>query len=575
MSTELNINITGDGDNGPSDSTPGFDKETAGDAWLKLIGDNKEAMEALEKLGYTMSAATQAAMQSSIGVKGAPAPGVTGQTSGIEEEAKRRLERMEREKAIDQAMRAMDGEYASEKERLDAEYQRRREIRLSTQQERDEDYAARQERLDEKRAEAEYARQQKQEERDIRERSKQISVVPEAKLLHDDETYRRRVRELMADRERGERQKEIRREMDPEFAQQEADDENKKRARLLAMGGAAIGGSAGRMMGIASQVMGSPQAMQALGLSAPAASAGTAGATAGASAGASSAAAGAGAGAAGGGGAAAAGMAAGAAVPLVGIAIAIGEALKEEIDAMGERRRVAVRGGIDTSKAIISGDVDERSAAVVKGFDAVADSAKKTFPVLSAVTEPAKEFVHGVNEMRGAVKQTAERMAQYNGQLAGQVAMQGVTEIMRDISRANRNGGQMAITNESRFNAEQKLQDIGDRLLPLMLKMAEKTFNLLERFLTIVDEGIAMGLRVGDAMIAALQRLIHFASFTVTDGPEVLQDIRNLIRDMLAVGAGTGDADEWRRFLTLRDPAGAPATVTPLPPTPRPVVGMP
>jgi hypothetical protein len=580
----------------------------------------------------------------------------------------------------------------------------RREIlekrQQENQQERDENGLTRDNRLAEKREIIEKRKHENRQERDenwlardqLREfklAQKEVKLVPEVIPLHDEEAYAKNARAAMADRERAKRQKEVRREIDPEFAKEEQDRESKERAKLLAMGGAAIGGKVGRMMGIASQLMGSPEAMRALaGLvggnrretatpvqesrptpdrnivqpdreqatpkkevtekpaveapdlpmpakkqikqlarkerqrdlpresilgperrevtekeperpgslfgkerkppekqekniqanppsarpSAMAVNAGQppAGPTMAAAKSAPSANAASSAATAAGAGTAAGGAmaAATAMIPVVGAIIAAVELTKQVIAEVGEGGRKIVRGGVDASKAVVSGDIDQRMAVLVGGFDAVADGAAKVVPVLGLVTPAAKEFVRGIDEMRGTVKQTTERLSQYNGKLASQVAMQEVTEMIRDINRANRMGGQLAATNDARFRMEQKMQDIADKLMPTMLSVTEDIFKTIEGLMTMTEKmveytGITAG-KVSDVAKVAIPGWAVMAILLRKIQEQAEQNNNATI---------TEDAG-WNQFLALRNP-GALSTVVPPPPMPGPVVGMP
>jgi hypothetical protein len=59
-------------------------------------------------------------------------------------------------------------------------------------------------------------------------------------------------------------------------------------------------------------------------------------------------------------------------------------------------------------------DADQEFQAVVQSFDAVVDKAAELAPALALITPVAKEFLHGMNEMRASVHQAADRLAQYN-----------------------------------------------------------------------------------------------------------------------------------------------------------------
>jgi hypothetical protein len=615
----------------------------------------------------------------------------------IDAEADKRLERMQRERKVEQKMRAQSPEYREEAEEKDRIHETADAIHKLNDARRDERImldglteAQRVEYLAQKEAE----RQREAEE--VKERAKAIredefvqgelvpeaQKVPEVTALHDDEAYRKRINESMAQKARAKRQDEIHREMDPQYAKEAAladkreekrkqaidDAEGNDRAQTMAMGGAAIGGKLGRIMGIAAQVM-RPATMRTIqkmfgGEEKPAAgdskqedekqaqppppaanipaderieppeeqddrdrkkkpdpadlvdkigkaskppppaanipdderiakgppSAGPkppvppakAPAAPGGGAGAAAEGAGAAGAEAGGAGAAAGGVAMAAAemIPVVGAAIAAAQMVKEVIADVGEGVRKGVRAGVDTAKNVVAMDADHSFQVLTKGFDAVADTAEKVSPVLGLVTPAAKEFVHGVDEMRGAIKGAAEKLSEYNSKLAGQTAQQEVAEMMRDIRRAQQFGDRTAAANEARFNMEQKMQDITDRLMPLVLAVAEKIFNAVENGLRALDEGIKMQLQVLNSMLAIIQ-MMPGAALALTAAGIDIAELRKLVREMIDAENGTTDDAQFDQFLrggNIRDlfsfqtrpfdPAvagaiGAPAAIVP------------
>jgi hypothetical protein len=605
--------------------------------WDRLAKSEPGMREHLVKIGAVMppeevqqrqgAVPSQTVTQDPRSARGIPA--------SVEEEANRRLERLAREKAIDQVMRSKDDEFAAQQETRDEERARRATLRLTTQQDRDEHYAARQEALEEKRAARErmaHERRQerdegyvaRQEELDRRMLQREVKAVPEAVALHDEDAYARNARASMADRQRGERQKQVRREIDPVFAEEEENRENREKARTMAMGGAAIGGRIGRVMGVASQVMASPETMRMLNewmggqsvaqperrkdmdvveqrtsrmppppaaripvderiqpppvpslpstqtqppaskpvpptqppkvpttVSQPANAAAAGGAAAG-------------------GGAMAA---ASAAVPIAGAVMAVVGVIQDTIDDIGEGGRKFVRAGADASKAVLSMDVDQRMRAVAGGFDTLADSAKAVSPILGMVTPALKETVRGFDELRGVVRQSAREMSQYHGGLASQVAQQEVRELMRDIQRAQRQGPQMAAANEARFNFEQRVQDFMDRMMPMLLKFAEKGFSTLEGGVMIAEEILKAILRGVEFAVNAFE----LTSPLIAQIPAVADTvtaIRRLIAEALTDTTTPTTDEGWNNLMRSIGPDTL-RTVTPMAPPPGPVVGMP
>ena len=192
-----------------------------------------------------------------------------------EQIARERLGKVDREKAIDQKMRDQSPEYKAEKELEESYKENAKAIRELTEEARKAKIAY------EKMSEAEKVEHDSQEKfarekhaSDVKERVKELQGgkedgAKEVKPLHDDEAYRREIRQEMAAKERAKRKDEIHREMDPQYAKEAAVRDKRKAkqdqavddadgndlAQTVAMGGSAIGGKVGRAMGIASQLM--------------------------------------------------------------------------------------------------------------------------------------------------------------------------------------------------------------------------------------------------------------------------------------------------------------------------------
>jgi hypothetical protein len=503
----------------------------------------------------------------------------------VQEEAVRRLERADREQAIDREMRTRDPVYRAQQERVDAYRENAVAVRELTEETRKEKIAVQKMAADER---VEYLAK------------KEAEKQQEAQAI-------------------SKRSDMLRRNMDPQYAKEAAlrdkreakrlqaidDAEGNERAQTMAMGGAAIGGKTGRMMGIAAQFM-RPATMRAMGFGEkdedkavqpqvaqpaaeekaekkqamppgkaveamqkvakpPAVKPAEAPATATKAAPAE----GAGAGAADG-----AATVAAEAIPIVGAVIAVKKMIEEEIAEIGEKGRQGVRGGIDTAKAAIAMDPDEGWKAVTKGFDSVADSAAEAYPALKLVTPAAKEFVHGVEEMRGAVEQAAKKLSNYNAGLATQTAEQEVAATMRDISRASRFGAVTQSANEARFNMDQKLQDITDRFVPFVMKLGEKTFKLLEWFFGIVDQWMKWGLEFSEGVVLVLDQINQKSGNARMTA--VLQELHNLIQTAIRDNDESGVTEQalFNEFLSGAINIG-PGAVNPQAINPGPAIQLP
>lgn len=229
------------------------------------------------------------------------------------------------------------------------------------------------------------------------------------------------------------------------------------------------------------------------------------------------------------------------AIPVVGAVIAAVQMVKQEIAEIGEKGRQGVRGGVDAAKASLAMDPDAAFGQVTKGFDAVADKAAEVIPVLGMVTPAAKELVHGIDEMRGAVKQTAERLSQYSGVLAHQSAQQETTELLREVSRASRFEKSTEGANEARFNMDQKLQDITDRFMPAIMAICEKVFNMLEFAFNEVDASLKLILRAAQGILELVNSIPGMGAALNAVGIS-LTGIREMIRVALEDNAQGNDA---------------------------------
>jgi hypothetical protein len=180
---------------------------------------------------------------------------------------------------------------------------------------------------------------------------------------------------------------------------------------------------------------------------------------------------------------------AGPAAAAVGVYVAGVEAMK----ALRDVTQGAVRsvGETVTSLATFK-DGSARIAEMGEGMKSFSDKLIWVNPVLGAMAGVAGECVSQVAKLDDAVKGTADRLAQYDGGLATQKAMQETAEMMRDIERAAKFSGAAQGANAARFSMEQKMADLTDRFMPMMLAIGEKLFNLVEGGITVIDAGFKM-----------------------------------------------------------------------------------
>ncbi len=109
-------------------------------------------------------------------------------------------------------------------------------------------------------------------------------------------------------------------------------------------------------------------------------------------------------------------------------------------------------------------------------------------PAASIVVGSMGEVSKGLSQMDRAVKGTADRLAQYDAGLSAQKSQQETVELMREINRAQRYGPNVQAANASRFAADQAMQNITDKFIPLSMKFSEKSFQVLTGILTIIEK---------------------------------------------------------------------------------------
>lgn len=238
------------------------------------------------------------------------------------------------------------------------------------------------------------------------------------------------------------------------------------------------------------------------------------------------------------------------AIPVVGAVVAVLEAVKLVRDAAVG----AVTGALEATASLAT--LKDGSARVHELGGAISSVSDKLFyvnPALGVLGSVAGAAVSGIASLDDAVKGTADRLAQYHGGLAEQQAMQGVNEMMRDISRAQRFGDSTQGANEARFDMEQKLADITDRFLPFVMKIGEGLFKIMTRTFTVVDDGFKANLQMMDGVLAAISSIPGVSSAMLAMGVDVTE-MRRMIADSLTDNATATLDTQFNLFL-----AGNPA----------------
>jgi hypothetical protein len=132
-------------------------------------------------------------------------------------------------------------------------------------------------------------------------------------------------------------------------------------------------------------------------------------------------------------------------------------------------------------------------------------TAEATNSWLFGLLGPAiSKTAHGMLDLHDAVGHTAEKMAQYNGRLAAQVAREDVRQQLRDIERANRFGDAYAGLNERRTNISASWDRSMDKLQPLFTRFADAALTGLEIISNILEKLIETGVFIGENIVAAL-----------------------------------------------------------------------
>ncbi len=178
------------------------------------------------------------------------------------------------------------------------------------------------------------------------------------------------------------------------------------------------------------------------------------------------------------------------------------------------------------------------------------------------------QAVDAIQQLDRAVAGTAQRLSQYDGGLAQQQAEQEVRDIMRDISRAQRFGTEIAEANAARFSMEQKLSDIGDRLLPLVMSLADKLFTFLTTAFTELESDIKDGLKFLDALVLAADKQLDIIPGT-DDLRATLRGVHGLIQRAIEDRAAESGDWAWNQLTNIGNVANQQAPVN----APRPAGG--
>jgi hypothetical protein len=178
------------------------------------------------------------------------------------------------------------------------------------------------------------------------------------------------------------------------------------------------------------------------------------------------------------------------ALPITGPAIAVASKIGEEIQA-------GLRDAFKMAGAIASLEPGQ----LARGF---ADLAGKV-PIVGGLMGT---FAHGILDVNDALDQSSRRLARFSPELSMEYARQDVALIMRDMNRAQTMGPEPAVAAQQRFEQQQRLADVQERLLtkllPILTALMEQLTNAIEFFSEIpnMSNGLANAFTFGLANIA-------------------------------------------------------------------------
>ena len=252
------------------------------------------------------------------------------------------------------------------------------------------------------------------------------------------------------------------------------------------------------------------------------------------------------------------------------IVVAVVEAvkmLKENIQ--GEIHAV---GEVTASFASLKGGA-ERLDEFGDGLNKASDKLTWISPALGLLAGVAGESAKSVATLDRAVKGTADKLAQYDGRLANQQALQENQELLRDINRAHQFGEATGDANAARFGMEQKIADLTDKAIPAAMKLAENAFNAVAGIVVILEA-------IADPIIAIAGNSDVQAAASIALNaalPQVMIPLNILVALGRNAAAANND-NVANQFLVdflgaARQPA--PDTVQPAAPRPGPAIGLP
>jgi hypothetical protein len=171
------------------------------------------------------------------------------------------------------------------------------------------------------------------------------------------------------------------------------------------------------------------------------------------------------------------------AFPIAGAVMAIAQEIKKQIEELFQSTA-------KMATAVLSTNPWE----VAKGFNELVGK----LPVVGGALSEVGGALFG---MLDAVNQTAHRMAQYNPTIAYQLADMDLRRMERDMRRSYENEGGIMAAQEQRFELENKLNDLIDKLLPYAL-------NAVHNLTKIADFLISLPTNILDAVFDLLENTL-------------------------------------------------------------------
>jgi hypothetical protein len=193
------------------------------------------------------------------------------------------------------------------------------------------------------------------------------------------------------------------------------------------------------------------------------------------------------------------------------------------------------------------------------GFTRGAVELATSVPVIGGAVAKMGTFILDLSE---GIHGTAVNLARYSGELAGQQARFRVTDILRDIDRAQRFSPEIAGAEEERFKLNQQVKDLQDRLFPVITKFTTDGLAGLNKIIPLLSPIVPLleGLRVvagatGTGLTSLIPSWITLTAratalvVEIADRQRIQRaadDPNNLLFQFLQTALPAGNEQAWR-----------------------------